>query len=124
MPGGMRVSVTNKLNNLGRRIVVNQTNAVAAGAAMMQRDIMAAAMALSIWDTGNLINAHTRRKVSPTEWQVVSPAEYSIPVHEGATYGADAIGGARTLLGRPWFPKGIKTAEPKIMEMLRRAARA
>lgn len=111
---GMKVSISNKLGRLGQRVAVNRTNALTAGAAMLQREIMAAAVGLDIWDTGNLINSHNRRKVIGDTWEVISPAEYSVFVHEG-TKRAEA---------RPWFESGIATAEPKIMAMLERAVLA
>lgn len=111
---GMRVSVNNKMNRLAARIVSNQANALAAGAAMLQREIMAAAIGMSIWDTGNLINSHGRRRVGADTWEVMSPAEYSIFVHEGT----------KRMSARPWFDEGLITAQPKIEAMLQRAVSA
>jgi len=110
---GMRVKVTNKMNRLAARVVANQTNVLAAGAAMLQREIMAAAIGMSVWDTGNLINSHSRRKAGADTWEVMSPAEYSVFVHEGTT----------RMQARPWFTKGIEAAEPKIFDMMQRAVR-
>lgn len=120
---GMRVRVDNKMNKLAAKVGTSVETVLAAGAAMMQREIMMAAMAMSIWDTGNLINSHTRRKVSASSWEILSPAEYSIYVHGGAEYkgGADGITGARSLIARPWFHVGMDAAEPKVMAMVKRA---
>lgn len=109
---GMRVKVTNKMNRLAARIESQQVNALAAAAALMQREIMMAAIGMSIWDTGNLINSHTRRKVGSFAWEILSPAEYSVFVHQGTS----------RMQARAWFDVGIANAEPKVMDLLKRAA--
>lgn len=88
--------------------------ALAAGAAQLQREIMAQAMTMGIWDTGNLINSHTRQKIGPAAWRIISPAEYSVYVHMG-TSGMDA---------RPWMEIATKQAMPSIIKMIERAVMA
>lgn len=123
---GMRVNVSNNMKRIAARVEGGAGTALQAGAALMQREIMMAAIAMQIWDTGTLINAHTRRRVGAMEWEIISPVEYSIYVHEGATYkakggAADAITGARSLRPRPWFTVGIANAEPKVIALLQRS---
>lgn len=109
---GMRVKIDNKLARVAARIEGSlRDNALAAGAALMQREIMMAAIGMSIWDTGNLINSHTRRKSGPESWEIISPAEYSVFVHEGTS----------RMQARPWFDKGIASATPKVFDLLQRA---
>ncbi len=88
------------------------SGALAAGAAQLQREIMMQAMSMGIWDTGNLINSHTRQKISASAWRIVSPAEYSVYVHMGTKY-MDA---------RPWMETGVTSAMPGIIDMIERAA--
>ncbi len=109
---GMRVNVNNKFSRLAKRIEGNTGTVLQAGAALMQREIMMAAMNMSIWDTGNLINSHTRRRIGAMTWEIISPAEYSVFIHQGTT----------RMAARPWFDVGIKNAEPKVLAILERAA--
>lgn len=88
--------------------------ALAAGAAQLQREIMMQAMTMGIWDTGNLINSHTRQKMGPAAWRIVSPAEYSVYVHMG-TSNMDA---------RPWMEIATTRAMPPIIDMIERAVMA
>ena len=85
--------------------------ALAAGAAQLQREIMMQAMTMGIWDTGNLINSHTRHKAGPASWRIVSPAEYSVYVHMGTRY----------MEARPWMETATNTAMPGIIDMIERA---
>lgn len=85
--------------------------AVAAGAAQLQRSAMQQAMSMAIIDTGNLINSHTRRKVGPLTWQIVSPAEYSVYVHMGTT----------RMPARPWMEIAANNEAPAIIAMINRA---
>lgn len=93
---------------------VGVQGALAAGAAQLQREIMMQAMTMGIWDTGNLINSHTRQKIGPAAWRIVSPAEYSVYVHMGTT-GMDA---------RPWMETATNHAMPGIIDMIERAVMA
>lgn len=88
--------------------------ALAAGAAQLQREIMMQAMTMGIWDTGNLINSHTRYKMGGTAWRIVSPAEYSVYVHMGTKY----------MEARPWMETATNAAMPGIIDMIERAVMA
>ncbi len=85
--------------------------ALAAGAAQLQREIMMQAMSMGIWDTGNLINSHTRHKAGPAAWRIVSPAEYSVYVHMGTS----------RMAARPWMEEATTRAMPGIIDMIERA---
>lgn len=85
--------------------------ALAAGAAQLQREIMMQAMSMGIWDTGNLINSHTRQKIGPATWRIVSPAEYSVYVHMGTS----------RMAARPWMETATTQAMPGIIDMIERA---
>lgn len=85
--------------------------ALAAGAAQLQREIMMQAMSMGIWDTGNLIQSHTRYKMSATAWRIVSPAEYSVYVHMGTS----------RMAARPWMEIATKNAMPGIIDMIEAA---
>lgn len=89
-------------------------NALSAGAAQLQREIMMQAMSMGIWDTGNLINSHTRQKIGPATWRIVSPAEYSVYVHMGTS----------RMAARPWMEIATKKAMPGIVDMIERAVLA
>lgn len=118
---GMKVKIDNKMNRLAARITSNQTNTLAAAAALLQREIMAQAITMSIWDTGNLINSHNRRKVGRDSWEVYSPAEYSVFIHEGTDWNIFTRG---PMPARPWVEQGIERAKRPVFDMLRRAVQA
>lgn len=105
-----------KVNNRIRSIATKASGnildqAVAAGAAQLQRAAMQQAMSMAIIDTGNLIMSHTRRKIGPLAWQVVSPAEYSVYVHMGT----------KNMPARPWLEIAVRDNMPPIIAMIRRA---
>lgn len=108
--------VVMKVNNRIAKIAAKASGgiieqAVAAGAAQLQRAAMQQAMSMAIIDTGNLINSHTRRKIGPLTWQIVSPAEYSVYVHMGTT----------RMKARPWLEIATKREMPPIIAMINRA---
>lgn len=116
----IEIKVRNKLRTVARKVeAASIPTALAAGAAMLQREIMMQAMSMGIWDTGNLINSHARRKESDTTWRIISPAEYSVYVHEG-------VKGSMTgdHAARPWVTLGAAKAEGPIFDMLDRAVKA
>lgn len=108
----IRVKVQNRIAKIASKAsggILDQ--AVAAGAAQLQRGIMQQAMSMAIIDTGNLINSHTRRKLGPLAWQIVSPAEYSVYVHMGTT----------RMRPRPWMEIATNNEMPGIIAMINRA---
>lgn len=116
--------ITMKVYNRRLREIANRASehssaggvqgALAAGAAQLQREIMMQAMSMGIWDTGNLIQSHTRQKAGPAAWRIISPAEYSVYVHMGTS----------TMAARPWMEIATKRAMPEIISMIERAVMA
>lgn len=118
---GIQMKVYNrKLRAIAKRAATGSAGgvegALAAGAAQLQREIMAQAMTMGIWDTGNLINSHTRQKIGPAAWRIVSPAEYSVYVHMGTRDGR--------MPARPWMEIATKREMPGIIGMIERAVMA
>lgn len=117
---GIRMSVYNRrMREIANRASEHGTSggvqgALAAGAAQLQREIMMQAMTMGIWDTGNLINSHTRYKAGPAAWRIVSPAEYSVYVHMGTS----------RMPARPWMETATTSAMPGIIDMIERAVMA
>jgi len=116
MPGITMKVYNRRLRDIAKRASEHGSmggvqGALAAGAAQLQREIMMQAMTMGIWDTGNLINAHTRQKISNSAWRIVSPAEYSVYVHMGTKY----------MEARPWMETATTTAMPPIIDMIERA---
>jgi hypothetical protein len=114
----MRVT-NNKMREIAKRAAQHSSSggvqgALAAGAAQLQREIMMQAMSMGIWDTGNLINSHTRHKISDAAWRIVSPAEYSVYVHMGTS----------SMAARPWMEIAVKKSMPPIIDMIERAVMA
>lgn len=108
----VRIKVENRIAKIVAKASGNiLEQAVAAGAAQLQRGAMQQALDMSIVDTGNLINSHTRKRTGALTWQVMSPAEYSVYVHMGT----------KNMPARPWFEIAVQEQTPTIIAMIERA---
>ena len=105
--------VNNRIAKIAARVRSsnNLNQALAAGAAQLQREIMMQALSMDIIDTGNLINSHTRRRAGAYGWWIISPAAYSVYVHMGT----------KRMPARPWMELGTTKAMPGIIAMIERA---